>query len=107
MNTLTTTDPLDALAVIERQRSIEGYLLDESAAIWCFLLQEQQKTWSWDGLSAGDYLEIGAFKGKSASILPTTTTASIIAAWRSRTSTACTDLPQSRMTCGSVRTCCR
>jgi hypothetical protein len=60
---------VDPSAIIERQRGIEGYLLDESAAIWCVLLREQQQTWSWEGLSAGDYLEIGAFKGKSASIL--------------------------------------
>jgi Methyltransferase domain len=60
---------VDANAIIERQRNIDGYFLDESAAIWCFLLQEQQATWSWDGLMSGDYLEIGVFKGKSASVL--------------------------------------
>src|SRR5262245_53609562 len=62
---------VDTHALIERWRRIDGYMLEESAAIWCFLLSEQHNTWSWQGLSGGDYLEIGAFKGKSASILAT------------------------------------
>lgn len=50
-------------------RSIEGMMLDESAALWCILLEVQHASWSFDGLTSGDYLEIGVFKGKSASIL--------------------------------------
>ena len=69
------TRSIDPSAIIERQRHIDGYLLDESAAIWCFLLQEQMQTWPWGGGSRGDYLEIGAYKGKSASILAAFTAA--------------------------------
>jgi hypothetical protein len=68
MKSYTAAKTVDVRAIIERQREIEGSLLEESAAIWCFLLQKR-RTWSWDGLGRGDYLEIGAFKGKSASIL--------------------------------------
>ena len=69
MLNVTGAARIDASAILERQRTIDGYFLDESAAIWCFLLQEQHVTWSWEGLTSGDYLEIGVFKGKSASVL--------------------------------------
>src|ERR1044071_3334833 len=69
MLNVTGAARIDASAILERQRTIAGYFLDESAAIWCFLLQEQHVTWSWEGLTSGDYLEIGVFKGKSASVL--------------------------------------
>jgi hypothetical protein len=55
--------------ILNAYRSIEGMMLEESAAIWCILLEEQHASWSFDGLTSGGYLEIGVFKGKSASIL--------------------------------------
>jgi hypothetical protein len=55
--------------VLEVQRGIDGSLLEESAAIWCVLLDAQHATWSWKGVTGGDYLEIGTLHGKSASIL--------------------------------------
>ncbi len=61
--------PVDLLRVLELQRAIPGSFLEESAAIWCVLLQAQRATWDWQGLSAGDYLEIGVLHGKSASVL--------------------------------------
>lgn len=55
--------------VLDAQRGIDGSLLEESVAIWCALLRAQQNTWTWEGLSSGDYLEIGVLNGKSASVL--------------------------------------
>lgn len=60
---------IDFSRVLEVQRTIDGSLLEESAAIWCVLLEAQHATWSWKGLTGGDYLEIGTLHGKSASIL--------------------------------------
>ncbi len=51
------------------QRGIDGMLLEQSAAIWCHLLDAQESTWPWSGVEHGAYLEIGTYKGKSASIL--------------------------------------
>jgi hypothetical protein len=59
----------DVRQIIDAQRNIPGSFLEESAAIWCVLLEAQHETWSWQGLSAGDYLEIGVLHGKSASVL--------------------------------------
>lgn len=55
--------------VLESQRSIDGMLMEVSAAKWCILLGWQHATWSWSGIESADYLEIGTYKGKSASIL--------------------------------------
>ena len=55
--------------IIKTQRAIAGSMLEESAAIWYHLLRAQHGTWSWGGLSEGDYLEIGVLHGKSASVL--------------------------------------
>ena len=60
---------VDFRRVLNTQRTIAGSLLEESAAVWCVLLQAQHATWSWRGLSPGDYLEIGVLHGKSASVL--------------------------------------
>ena len=56
-------------SIMTMQRSIDGSMLEESAAIWYQLLRAQHGTWNWHGLSAGDYLEIGVLHGKSASVL--------------------------------------
>jgi hypothetical protein len=55
--------------LIEMQRRIPGSMLEESAAIWFALLTAQHSTWTWHGLSGGDYVEIGVLHGKSASVL--------------------------------------
>lgn len=55
--------------ILERQRNVEGMLMEVSAATWCILLQAQHASWQWSGDRARDYLEIGTFKGKAASIL--------------------------------------
>ncbi|NII53330.1 class I SAM-dependent methyltransferase [Luteibacter sp. SG786] len=55
--------------VLERQRHVEGMLMEVSAAVWCILLEAQHASWQWSGDHARDYLEIGTFKGKAASIL--------------------------------------
>ena len=55
--------------ILDVQRSIDGMMMEVSAATWCVLLGAQQATWNWHGLQPGDYLEIGTYKGKSASIL--------------------------------------
>jgi len=60
---------IDFKGILNTQRGIDGYLLEQSAAVWCVLLDWQHGTWTWQDLSKGDYLEIGVFKGKSASIL--------------------------------------
>jgi hypothetical protein len=60
---------MDINVVLETQRSIDGMLLEVSAAKWCTLLEWQHATWSWCGVENADYLEIGTYKGKSASIL--------------------------------------
>lgn len=60
---------MDINAVLETQRSIDGMLLEVSAAKWCVLLKWQHATWDWSGVESADYLEIGTYKGKSASIL--------------------------------------
>lgn len=60
---------IDVSRILETQRAIPGSFLEESAAVWCVLLQAQHETWKWQGLSAGDYLEIGVLHGKSASVL--------------------------------------
>ena len=60
----------DFRLVLETQRNIPGYMSEESAAVWYVLLQAQHETWSWQGRStSGDYLEIGVWHGKSASVL--------------------------------------
>ncbi|HEY3638478.1 MAG TPA: class I SAM-dependent methyltransferase [Rhizomicrobium sp.] len=59
----------DFSRVIGMQREIDGSMLEESAAIWYQLLRAQHATWKWNGLTAGDYLEIGVLNGKSASVL--------------------------------------
>lgn len=60
---------MDINSVLETQRSIDGMLLEVSAATWCTLLGWQHATWSWCGVGNANYLEIGTYKGKSASIL--------------------------------------
>lgn len=60
---------VDAQRILETQRGIPGSFLEESAAVWCALLKAQHQTWTWQGLSPGDYLEIGVLHGKSASVL--------------------------------------
>jgi hypothetical protein len=56
--------------VLETQQNIPGYMLEGSAAVWYVLLQAQHETWTWkDRATSGDYLEIGVWKGKSASVL--------------------------------------
>jgi hypothetical protein len=62
------SDP-DFSLILRTQREIDGSMLEESAAIWCLLLNAQHATWAWSGHSRGDYLEIGVLHGKSASIL--------------------------------------
>ncbi len=59
----------DARQILEKQRSIPGSFLEESAAVWCVLLKAQHGTWTWQGLTPGDYVEIGVLHGKSASVL--------------------------------------
>lgn len=56
-------------AILETQRGIEGMLMEVSAATWCILLDAQHATWAWQGVGPADYMEIGTFKGKAASIL--------------------------------------
>lgn len=60
---------VDIQQVLQRQRNIPGSLLEESAAVWCILLKAQHATWAWEGITSGDYLEVGVLNGKSASIL--------------------------------------
>ncbi|MGV6872755.1 class I SAM-dependent methyltransferase [Pseudochelatococcus sp. B33] len=60
-----------AQTAMQNQRPVDGMMLEQSAAIWCFLLEQQHATWSWEGLGPGGYLEIGTFKGKAASVLAT------------------------------------
>ncbi|MGH6890398.1 MAG: class I SAM-dependent methyltransferase [Rhizomicrobium sp.] len=63
------SEGIDLRSIIEMQRNIPGSFLEESAAVWCVLLEAQRATWTWAGLSGGDYLEIGVLHGKSASVL--------------------------------------
>ncbi|HEY3777886.1 MAG TPA: class I SAM-dependent methyltransferase [Rhizomicrobium sp.] len=63
------SDKIDFRHIIETQKGIPGSLLEESAAVWCVLLDAQHATWNWEGLTRGDFLEIGVLHGKSASIL--------------------------------------
>jgi len=61
---------IDLARVLDMQRNIPGYMAEASAAVWCVLLRAQHETWAWKGRStSGDYLEIGVFHGKSASVL--------------------------------------
>ena len=61
---------IDFARVLEMQRNIPGWMAEASAAVWCVLLQAQHETWARQGRStSGDYLEIGVFNGKSASVL--------------------------------------
>lgn len=61
---------IDPGRVLETQRNIPGYMAEGSAAVWCVLLRAQHETWLSGGRAAsGDYLEIGVFNGKSASVL--------------------------------------
>lgn len=62
-------EKVDFRSIIDVQRNIPGSLLEQSAAVWCALLDDQHETWRWEGCSSGDYLEIGVLHGKSASIL--------------------------------------
>lgn len=55
--------------ILETQRGVDGMLMEVSAATWCVLLEAQHASWQWSGDRARDYLEIGTFKGKAASIL--------------------------------------
>lgn len=60
---------MDYAEVLDLQRPIEGMLMEASAALWCILLEAQHLAWEWGEHVDPDYLEIGTFKGKSASIL--------------------------------------
>ncbi|WP_250627792.1 class I SAM-dependent methyltransferase [Pinirhizobacter soli] len=60
---------MELAKVLETQRGIDGMLMEVSAAIWCTILEAQHESWSWSDGKACDYLEIGTFKGKAASIL--------------------------------------
>jgi hypothetical protein len=60
---------MDIEAVLATQRGIDGMLMEVSAATWCILLESQHASWAWSGVKSADYLEIGTFKGKAASIL--------------------------------------
>lgn len=55
--------------ILELQRGVDGMLMEVSAAAWCVLLDAQHASWQWSGSQTPDYLEIGTFKGKAASIL--------------------------------------
>ena len=60
---------LDVAAITATALETEGMMMRESIAIWHAVLQTQHATWEWNGLAGGPYLEIGTYKGKSASIL--------------------------------------
>jgi Methyltransferase domain len=60
---------IDVATITAAAADIEGMMLAESVAIWHAILQTQHSSWSWVSQRPGPYLEIGTFKGKSASIL--------------------------------------
>ncbi|HLY06402.1 MAG TPA: class I SAM-dependent methyltransferase [Rhizomicrobium sp.] len=64
---IRVAEEMDFRSILEIQRGVEGYMLEASAAVWCVLLQAQHETWNRS--TSGDYLEIGVWKGKSASVL--------------------------------------